>query len=210
MASVRKLRKRRTVPSIMTTALEVATTIPDATHVLDLRSGDVVRVRSAEEIFATLDDRGMLDGLPFMPEMLKYCGRTLPVTERADKTCAGDGVVRRMYNTVHLQRIRCDGSVHDGCQAACLMFWKEAWLERVEEPTARRDARRAPDELSDEAQTYLDDVLRPGTTYETEAGTRYRCQATDVLTASDTLRFRQANQFVRDLRHRTPGTSSVA
>ena len=89
------------------------------------------------EIFATLDERGMLDGLPFMPEMLKYCGRTLPVTQRADKTCAGDGVVRRMHNTVHLEKVRCDGSAHDGCQAACLMFWKEAWLERVEDPSAR-------------------------------------------------------------------------
>ena len=80
----------------------------------------------------------MLDDLPFMPEMIKFCGRTLPVTQRADKTCAGDGVVRRMHNTVHLQNVRCDGSAHDGCQAACLMFWKEAWLERVERTAAKR------------------------------------------------------------------------
>ncbi len=48
-------------------------------HMLDLKPGELVRVRSAQEIFATLDERGTLDGLPFMPEMLKYCGRTLPV-----------------------------------------------------------------------------------------------------------------------------------
>ena len=70
---------------------------------LGAHPGELVRVRSASEIFATLDERGTLDGLPFMPEMLKYCGRTLPVAQRADKTCAGDGVVRRMRNTVHLR-----------------------------------------------------------------------------------------------------------
>ena len=37
-----------------------------------------------------------------------------------------------MHNTVHLRRTRCDGAAHGGCQAACLLFWKEAWLERVE------------------------------------------------------------------------------
>ena len=71
---------------------------------LDLSPGELVRVRSASEIFSTLDASGTLEGLPFMPEMLKYCGRTLPVTQRADTTCAGAGVVRRMRNTVHLQR----------------------------------------------------------------------------------------------------------
>ena len=73
-----------------------------------------------------------------MPEMLEYCGRVLPVVQRADKTCAGQGVVRRMHNTVHLRRSRCDGAAHGGCQAACLLFWKEAWLERVEATERRR------------------------------------------------------------------------
>lgn len=188
----------------MSAAPEVATTAtPEATHVLDLRAGDIVRVRSAEEIFATLDENGTFDGLPFMPEMLKYCGRTLPVIERADKTCAGDGVVRRMYDTVHLQNIRCDGSAHDGCQAACLMFWKEAWLERVADP-ARTGGKDGPAQLSAQAQAYVDDVLHPFTCHETDEGTRYRCQATDIMSSSETLRFRQADQFVRDLRHRSP------
>ena len=113
--------------------------------ILDLSPGELVSVRSASEIFSTLDASGTLEGLPFMPEMLKYCGRTLPVTQRADTTCAGAGVVRRMRNTVHLQRIRCDGSAHDGCQAACLVFWKEAWLERVGDGD-RRDAPARPEQ----------------------------------------------------------------
>jgi hypothetical protein len=168
-------------------------------QVLDLKPGEVVRVRSAAEIFATLDERGTLDGLPFMPEMIKFCGRTLPVTQRADKTCAGDGVVRRMHNTVHLQSIRCDGSAHDGCQAACLMFWKEAWLQRATDTPITTSP-----QLDDDAQSYLDTVLHPNTRDETADGTRYRCQATEIPNASAPLRFRNADQFVRDLEHRSP------
>ncbi len=93
-----------------------------------------------------------------MPEMLKYCGRTLPVTQRADATCAGDGLVRNMPDTVHLRNIRCDGSFHDGCQAACLMYWKEAWLERAERPAASQ--RQGLDERE---QAFIDETLIPAT-----------------------------------------------
>jgi hypothetical protein len=174
------------------------------TQALDLKPGELVRVRSAAEIFATLDDSGTLDGLPFMPEMLKYCGRVVPVTQRADKTCAGDGVVRRMYNTVHLQNLRCDGSAHDGCQAACLMFWKEAWLERVENGSARNGSvpKTTPRRLDEQEQSYVELTLQPATRQTTDAGdTRYRCQATDVPSASEPLRFRQADQYVRDVQN---------
>ena len=99
--------------------------------VLNLKAGDWVEVRSRNEILATLDENGSLDNLPFMPEMLQYCGRRLRVSKRADKTCEyTQAGICRMTNSVHLEGIRCDGSEHDGCQAGCLIFWKEAWLKR--------------------------------------------------------------------------------
>ena len=82
-----------------------------------------------------------------MPEMLKYCGRVLPVTQRADATCAGNGLSGAWRTRSTCGTIRCDGSFHDGCQAACLMYWKEAWLERAEDavpaPTRAELERRA-------------------------------------------------------------------
>ena len=54
---------------------------------LYLRCGETVEVRSADEILRTLDDRGRLDALPFMPEMLRFCGRRFRVRKRAHKTC---------------------------------------------------------------------------------------------------------------------------
>ena len=39
-----------------------------------LRAGDLVQVRSKEEILKTLDEKGQLENLPFMPEMFEFCG----------------------------------------------------------------------------------------------------------------------------------------
>src|SRR5512139_660367 len=98
-------------------------------------AGDWVEVRSREDILATLDKSGRLDGLPFMPQMFQYCGQRFMVRSRAYKTCdtvSGHYRGRRLRDAVHLD-IRCDGSAHGGCQANCLIFWKSAWLKPVEE-----------------------------------------------------------------------------
>lgn len=104
---------------------------------LRLQPGEHVAVRSEAEILATLDEDGALDGLPFMPEMLRFCGRRFVVTARADRTVVEKLGVRRMCRTVHLEDLRCDGSAHDGCCRMCLLYWKEAWLERL--PAIARD-----------------------------------------------------------------------
>src|SRR5256714_14566801 len=101
-------------------------------QLLDLTVGELVEVRSVEEILATLDDHGELDSMPFMPEMLQFVGQRFRVYKRAHKTCdtATRTGGRSVEHAVHLTA-RCDGSAHGGCQAACLIFWKEAWLKRA-------------------------------------------------------------------------------
>jgi hypothetical protein len=100
---------------------------------LDLRAGELVEICSREEILATLNCRGELDSLPFMPEMEAWCGRQARVFRRVDKisdwiTFSGQ---RRMRDTVILEGLRCDGSDHGGCQADCPILWKEVWLRRA-------------------------------------------------------------------------------
>src|SRR5882762_6251854 len=99
---------------------------------LKLRASEWVEVRSKEEILKTLDKQGQLEGLSFMPQMFQYCGKRFQVFKRAHKTC--DTVFpirgRKMADAVHLET-RCDGAAYGGCQAGCLIFWKEAWLKRV-------------------------------------------------------------------------------
>src|ERR1700691_2433477 len=98
----------------------------------NLKAGEWVEVRSKEEILRTLDRSAQLDGLPFMPEMFAFCGKRVRVYKRAHKTCdtINDYKGRKMQDAVHLEGSRCDGQAHGGCQAACLVFWKEAWLKR--------------------------------------------------------------------------------
>ena len=70
-----------------------------------------------------------------MPQMFRYCGQRFQVYKRAHKTCdtvSGHYVGLRLAHAVHLD-LRCDGQAYGGCQAACLIFWKEAWLKRVGE-----------------------------------------------------------------------------
>ena len=123
-----------------------------------LKAGDWVEVRSKAEILATLDKQGRLDGLPFMPEMLKHCGQRVRVSKRAHKTCdPPSGIAaRRMRNAVHLDDLRCDGQAHGGCQAGCLIFWKEAWLKPVE-------SRAADDSRSPAAGACTEDDVWAGT-----------------------------------------------
>lgn len=107
--------------------------------------GDWVEVRSEAEITATLDHRGTLDELPFMPEMWRFTGRRFRVKSRADRTVVDGHGVRRMERAVHLDGLTCDGAGHGGCQRSCVLFWKEAWLRRVEdEPTELPPSRRVP------------------------------------------------------------------
>jgi hypothetical protein len=181
------------------------------TAVLNLRPEEVVEVRSEAEILATLDANGRLDGLPFMPEMLAFCGKQFRVYKRSDKTC--DTITktgsRRMWNVVHLEELRCDGSAHDGCQARCLLFWKEAWLKRVR-PSFRHQVSTRLGGLF--AKQGRDAGLSGGLTPEalrktTHAGTAnngaektiYSCQATELLRASEPLPWWDVRQYYRDV-----------
>ena len=71
-----------------------------------------------------------------MPEMFAFVGKSFRVLKSAHKTCDYSKPypfhVRRLRRTVHLET-RCDGGAHDGCQASCLLYWKEDWLKPIGE-----------------------------------------------------------------------------
>src|SRR5467141_2777765 len=105
-----------------------------STHPLNIIVGELVEVRSRDEILSTLDQNGKLDAMPFMPEMLQYCGKRFRVFKQAHKTCDNiqDWSMRRVKNAVHLTGVRCDGRAHGNCDAGCMIFWRETWLKRVD------------------------------------------------------------------------------
>ena len=146
---------------------------------LDLKPGDLVEVRSAAEIMATLDAGGKLDGLPFMPEMLAFSGRRIHVSKRADDTCAL-GQPRRIERTVHLEQLRCDGSVHRGCEAGCLFLWKEAWLRPV--TNAADESRRTLSAVTTASTTA--GAYRALSELAQKPDNTLMCQATELASAS--------------------------
>jgi hypothetical protein len=100
-----------------------------------LYPGDLVEIKTPDEILQTLDADGALDSLPFMPEMLEHCGKRFQVFRRVVKTCtSGTSSTMRAFrgdDVVLLEGLRCSGAAHDGCQKACVIFWREAWLRKV-------------------------------------------------------------------------------
>jgi hypothetical protein len=140
------------------------------------RSGDLVVVRSEAEIRQTLDKDGTLDGLPFMPEMLPFCGKRQRVHQTVEKTCIDipDYAMRRFHQSdvVILDGIRCSGIDHGGCQRDCSVFWRSAWLQRADESPPQE----APQAVDSPAplRTIRDDG-------------RYFCQSTEILAVTRRL-----------------------
>jgi hypothetical protein len=156
------------------------------------RPGDLVQVRSAEEIVSTLDQDGALGGIPFMPEMAALCGQQFRVAKRAHKTCEHGMHRIPSGDVVHLAGVRCDGSAHGGCQYQCLIFWKEAWLKRaVSDAVIGGASDCSPGDKLSSLKTSDDD---------SSGRLRYRCQATEISRFSVPLRLRETSQFLQDLR----------
>jgi hypothetical protein len=104
---------------------------------LRLQEGERVRVKTMEQIRATLDPVGDCEGLGFMPIQAAFCGREFIVRKRVERFF--DERTRRMLrirNTVILDGVYCEPAAggpddYSGCHRTCFLFWKEAWLERA-------------------------------------------------------------------------------
>jgi len=158
-----------------------------------LRPGDRVEVRSPEEILQTLDADGTVDHLPFMPEMIEFCGKRFRVARRVVKTCYYASTSSMLTfgtdDVVTLDGLRCSGAAHDGCQKACMIFWRDAWLRKVEDASAARD-------IDPESPARLGARLKTST-----GPTTYFCQASELLKAARPLsRWERVGKCVSEVR----------
>lgn len=99
---------------------------------LNLQAGDLVRVRSADEIRATLNAWGELRGCAYMSQMWSYCGTVHrvknPVRQFLDER---DYRIKKMKGVVLLDDTICQGMEEYGpCDRSCFFFWREEWLEK--------------------------------------------------------------------------------
>src|SRR5436190_5215954 len=169
---------------------------------------DWVEVLSVDEILTTLDGDGCLDGMPFMPEMTQFCGQRFQVYKSAHKGCDTVFPVRsrRFGDAVHL-RTRCDGLGHGGCQARCLLYWKGAWLKRVDgpAPTPRPNSVAAAVPARSPAVPLAARMdlarLRESAVARYEQGVPvFRCQATQLPYAGGEVKWWDVRQYWADYR----------
>jgi hypothetical protein len=154
-------------------------------------------LRSPAAILSTLDEHGSLDGLPFMPEMLQFFGRPFTVTAQVERAC--DTIhysgVRRLEDTVILDDVRCDGTGHAGCQTQCRLYWKEAWLRPV-------SSTESADDLTNSAafeQLQRLAAANVNGANSTPDEPTFRCQATELLAASEPVGWWSIRSFAHEL-----------
>jgi hypothetical protein len=169
-----------------------------SSRTLKLKAGEWVCVLSRDEILSTLDKNGRLEELPFMPQMLQYCGQRLRVAKRAHKLCGTQHstVSGAMKNAVVIEELRCDGQGIGGCEAGCLFIWKEAWLKRADGTTQVATPPSATGNGCTEADLWA--AINPPSPDAVTMGPRYVCQATQMTAATKPLPFWSISQFIED------------
>jgi len=164
---------------------------------LGLKVGDWVAVKSADEILATLDASARFEALPFMPQMLDYCGKTFQVRKRAHKLCDtayGTGG-RQLNDAVLLDDLRCLGAAYGGCEMRCTIIWKEVWLRRADNNETLQ-ASSDPERLKALCWQGTQGPVTTGTS----GGPRYTCQATELPAATTLLPWWKLGQYREDYR----------
>jgi hypothetical protein len=100
---------------------------------LDLQPGERVRVRSKEDILATLDENLLNRGMGFDEEMSSYCGQSFLVQSRVER-CIDEKTGRMLTMKspcIVLDGVICRGVYNSSCPREFVPFWREIWLERV-------------------------------------------------------------------------------
>ena len=164
--------------------------------------GEVVFVRSAKQIFESLDEHGCLGGLPFMPEMLPFCGQKFRVDRIANKACVNAEAVYigSLANCVVLAiPQRCGGEAHGGCQMGCKFLWRTEWLEGESSVGEREGS--IDDTVDDDVRERLQGLTLKAVD---EPGKIFRCQATELINIAEPTSAFQVGQYVKDVASGVP------
>lgn len=109
---------------------------PTPAETLDLQPGELVEVKSPDEIRATLNSEGFNRGMRFDIEMLKYAGQRYKVQYRVDRLLDEKTGKMLVMKTpcIQLEDVYCRAectSMRLGCPRASNTYWREIWLKRV-------------------------------------------------------------------------------
>ena len=92
---------------------------------ISLQVGEWVRVRSRQEIAATLDPFKELKGCAFLEGMYQYCGTEQRVYKTMERFLdERDYKMKKVQGVVLLDSLYCNGTiVFGGCDRSCFLFW---------------------------------------------------------------------------------------
>jgi hypothetical protein len=98
-----------------------------------LKKGDIVEVRSLEEINRTLDPFRELKGCAFLPAMQQYCGTEQHVFKSMERFMdERDYKLKKTSGLILLENNFCTGTAVFGqCDRSCFLFWREEWLKKI-------------------------------------------------------------------------------
>jgi hypothetical protein len=135
----RTLKKRLAGPAQPALNVEQAQT--GASSAVVFAPGDRVRIRSREEIEATLDRWDELKGCQVMASMWQYCGTVQRVLKPVERFVdERDYRVKKARGLVLLEGLMCEGTPEYGrCDRACFYFWRAEWLEKLDHADAAHE-----------------------------------------------------------------------
>lgn len=112
-----------------------------------LEPGDWVRVKSIEEIEATLDRFNELKGCAFLSDMYQYCDTVQRVFIRVERFLdERDYKVKSAKGLVYLENLFCTGTpVFGRCDRRCFFFWRVEWLEKLDQESIQSES--LPDQV---------------------------------------------------------------
>ena len=113
-----------------------------------LQVGELVRIRSKDEIKPTLNRSGMNRGMSFDKEMVPYCGRTAHVKAKVERFIDEQSgrMVELASDAYILDGVVCQSYRSDKrwfCTRAIYPWWREAWRTLLTEEPAKSHPSRA-------------------------------------------------------------------
>jgi hypothetical protein len=116
---------------------KIPTGTPTPSAKLNLKKGELVKIRSYREILETIDENSLNRGMSFDPEMVPYCGGTYRVLDRVSKIIneKTGKMMRLNKDCIMLEDVLCRAcyaKYRKFCPRSIYPYWREIWLDRVE------------------------------------------------------------------------------
>jgi hypothetical protein len=107
----------------------------ERTPALDFSPGQVVEIRTKEEIMPTLGPDNRNRKMWFDPEMVPHCGKRAPVNRSVRRIIDDQsGKMIRLGDCIALDNVVCQGIYHRFCPRALDQYWRSSWLRTEEAP----------------------------------------------------------------------------